>query len=58
MQQLSEGNIELKPPIKHRRKQKTVKTNKTTNITVPYKTKQITLDNIKTDKQTTLFNYL
>ena len=30
MQQLSEGNIELKPPIKHRRKQKTVKTNKTT----------------------------
>ena len=39
MQQLSEGNIELRPTIKHRRKKKETKTQRTENTKVPYKTK-------------------
>ena len=55
MQQLSEGNIELRPAIKHRRKKKETKDQKTENTRVPYKNKQITLDELKKEHQTTLF---
>ena len=57
MQQLSEGNIELRPAIKHRRKKKETKTQKSENTKVPYKTKQTTLDKLKKEQQTTLFDY-
>ena len=57
MQQLSEGNIELHPAIKHRRKKKETKTQKSKNTKVPYKTKQTTLDKLKKEQQTTLFDY-
>jgi len=57
MQQLSEGNIELRPAIKHRRKKKETKKPKSENTKVPYKTKQTTLDKLKKDQQTTLFDY-
>lgn len=57
MQQLSEGNIELRPAIKHRRKKKETKTQKTEKTKVPYKNKQTTLDGLKKEQQTTLFDY-
>ena len=57
MQQLSEGNIELRPAIKHRRKKKETKKQKSENTKVPYKTKQTTLDKLKKEQQTTLFDY-
>ena len=55
MQQLSEGNIELRPAIKHRRKKKETKNQKSENTTVPYKNKQTRLDKFKKEHQTTLF---
>ena len=57
MQQLAEGNIEGRPPIKHRRKNKTQKSKNHTNTTVPQKTKQTTILDYQKDKQKTLFNY-
>ena len=58
MQQLAEGNIELRPPIQHRRKKKEAETKKTNNKNVPYKKPQTTLDNHLTKKFKTLLDYL
>ena len=58
MQQLAEGNIELRPSIQHRRKKKEAETKKTNNKNVPYKKPQTTLDNHLTKKFKTLLDYL
>ena len=57
MQQLAEGNIELRPVIEHRRKNKnTINENNDTTI-VPKTTKQTSLLDYQKDKQKTLFDY-
>ncbi|AWX32821.1 hypothetical protein AW729_06795 [Methanosphaera sp. BMS] len=57
MQQLSEGNIEGRPPIKHRRKKKTEETDKRNNSSVPETTNQKTLLDYQKTKQKTLFDW-
>ena len=58
MQQLSEGNIELRPAIKHRRKKKETKDQKLENTKIPYKNKQTTLGELKKEHQITLFEII
>lgn len=57
MQQLAEGNIELRPPIEHRRKKKQKTEQKTQNTNVPNKNNQTTLDNYTKEQQITLFAF-
>ena len=57
MQQLAEGNIELRPTIKHRRKNKNNKTEKNNKTSVPKTTKQKSILDYQKDQQKTLFNY-
>ena len=57
MQQLAEGNIELRPSIKHRRKNKTKTNENTSKTSVPKTTKQTSILDYQKDKQRTLFNY-
>ena len=57
MQQLSEGNIEGRPAIKHRRKKKTKNSENNTNTSVPQTTKQTTISDYIKNKQKTLFDY-
>ena len=58
MQQLAEVNIELRPPIQHRRKKIQTKTKKTNNKSVPYQNKNNTLDKYLKNKPKTLLYYL
>ena len=55
MQQLAEGNVELRPPKKHRNKKKTKKAKNNKKPKVPYKTGQQKLEVKKIEKQITLF---
>ena len=57
MQQLAEGNIEQRPPIQHRRKNKKTKNENNNKTSVPKTTKQKSLLDYQKDKQRTLFNY-
>ena len=57
MQQLAEGNIELRPVIKHRRKNKNTNNENTNTTSVPKTTKQTSILDYQKDKQTTLFDY-
>jgi len=54
MQQLTEGNVELRPPKKHRNKKKTKKAKNNKKPKVPYKTGQQKLEVKKIEKQITL----
>ena len=58
MQQLSEGNIEGRPVIKHRRKKKTEKSENEDNSVVPKATKQKTLLNYRKNKQKTISDWI
>lgn len=57
MQQLAEGNIELRPVIEHRRKNKTKTNENTTKTSVPKTTKQTSILDYQKNYQRTLFNY-
>ncbi len=57
IQQLTEGNIEQRPPIQHRRKNKKTKNENNTKTSVSKTTKQKSLLDYQKDKQRTLFNY-
>ena len=57
MQQLSEGNVELRPVKEHRRKKKQTKENDKDNSTVPHKTGQQKLSIHVKQRQTKLLEY-
>ena len=58
LQQLAEGNVELREPIEHRKKNKKAKKEKTTKENVPLKTQQQTLDVVFNKRPKTLLDYI